>query len=264
MPDHDPQGHGYVAEVARGLKGKAASLRLLELPGLDAKQDASDWLDRGGTVDELRRLADAAPAYEPPPIAPNGPPKVEGEIIQGRFRVLPDDINGERAGVYYLAERKGDDDELAQEWRWLTTRVDVLAETCDEHGKAWGRLLAIHANNGMIHQWAMPMAMMAGSGEEYRRGLLDLGMAPVLSNTQKNRLGEYLSQWKPDARVRCTDRVGWHQRAFVLPDRTYGDTGDDAGCCCRSRTACRENFTSRGPWPNGGTESPVLRSAIAV
>ena len=51
--------------AGRDLSGKAASLRLLQLPGLPPKGDGSDWLDAGGTADELRRLAAAAPAYEP-------------------------------------------------------------------------------------------------------------------------------------------------------------------------------------------------------
>ena len=36
-------------------------MRVLELPGLSQKGDASDWLAAGGTADELRELADATP-----------------------------------------------------------------------------------------------------------------------------------------------------------------------------------------------------------
>ena len=65
MPDNDDSGCLYAGMAGRDLSGKAASLRLLQLPGLPPKGDVSDWLDAGGTADELRRLAAAAPAYEP-------------------------------------------------------------------------------------------------------------------------------------------------------------------------------------------------------
>ena len=65
MPDNDNSGCLYAGMAGRDLSGKAASLRLLHLPGLPPKGDVSDWLDAGGTADELRRLAAAAPAYEP-------------------------------------------------------------------------------------------------------------------------------------------------------------------------------------------------------
>ena len=144
--------------------------------------------------------------------------------VQGRFRLLPIAKGSEKAGVYYLVEKTNEVDDIVQEWMWLTSRVDVLAYTRDENGQAWGRLLGIHDVDGTVHLYAMPMAMMAGSGEEYRRELLDRGMLPIPGNAQKNRLGEYLSRWEPEAKARCADRVGWYRNAFVLPDRTYGDT----------------------------------------
>ena len=46
--------------------GVAASVKILELPGLQPKGDVSDWLDAGGTRDELERLAHEAPTWVPP------------------------------------------------------------------------------------------------------------------------------------------------------------------------------------------------------
>ena len=64
LPDNDASGRAYAAEVGSDLIGKAASVRLLELP-VPVKGDVSDWLDVGGTADVLRELPAAAPAYEP-------------------------------------------------------------------------------------------------------------------------------------------------------------------------------------------------------
>jgi putative DNA primase/helicase len=66
IPDNDQAGHDHAQDVAKKLKDKAASIRVLELPGLPPKGDASDWLAAGGTRDELEELAAAAPAWEPP------------------------------------------------------------------------------------------------------------------------------------------------------------------------------------------------------
>jgi len=65
LPDNDAAGREHCEKVAVSLAGKAASIRVLELPGLLEKGDVSDWLDAGGTADELRELIDAAPEWEP-------------------------------------------------------------------------------------------------------------------------------------------------------------------------------------------------------
>ena len=57
LPDNDEPGRTHAEDVARKLHGIARRIRLLKLPGLPAKGDASDWLDAGHTAKELRRLA---------------------------------------------------------------------------------------------------------------------------------------------------------------------------------------------------------------
>jgi putative DNA primase/helicase len=60
LPDNDEPGRKHAATVAAALFSVAASVRLLELPGLRAKGDVSDWRDGGGTFEQLRKLVDAA------------------------------------------------------------------------------------------------------------------------------------------------------------------------------------------------------------
>lgn len=70
LPDDDNKGRDHAREVANAIYLSAASVKVLELPGLaDLKPkgaDIIDWLDAGHTVDELQALAEAAPHYEPP------------------------------------------------------------------------------------------------------------------------------------------------------------------------------------------------------
>ena len=76
LPDNDPQktkpdgtpefhadgrpvlpGQDHAADVAASLRGTAASVHVLMLPGLPLKGDVSDWIAEGGTADELLGMA---------------------------------------------------------------------------------------------------------------------------------------------------------------------------------------------------------------
>jgi hypothetical protein len=65
LPDNDVPGRRHSWQVTRSLHGVAASVKIIDLPGLPPKGDVSDWLDRGGTVKELRRLVRTAPDWGP-------------------------------------------------------------------------------------------------------------------------------------------------------------------------------------------------------
>ena len=60
LPDHDAPGQAHMQAIARALQGRVGDIRLLELPGLPAKGDVSDWLNQGHTVTELLALAEEA------------------------------------------------------------------------------------------------------------------------------------------------------------------------------------------------------------
>ena len=61
LPDHDKPGRDHARDVAAKLRDTAASIKIIELPGLPDKGDVSDWLNAGHTADELQTLVDAAP-----------------------------------------------------------------------------------------------------------------------------------------------------------------------------------------------------------
>lgn len=67
LPDHDDPGRAHMAAIAQSLRGKVGDVRTLELPGLPAKGDVSDWLNAGHTVEDLLALAESA---EPVPETP--------------------------------------------------------------------------------------------------------------------------------------------------------------------------------------------------
>lgn len=77
LPDNDAPGEAHAQDVARSLFGVAASVKAVNLPGLPAKGDVSDWLQDGHTVAELQDLCKAAPEWTRPPQSPPEPPTEE-------------------------------------------------------------------------------------------------------------------------------------------------------------------------------------------
>ncbi len=72
LPDHDASGRRHTAVVTQALHGVAASLKLVELPGLLPKGDVSDWLQAGGTRAQLEALVAQTPLWEPALAARDG------------------------------------------------------------------------------------------------------------------------------------------------------------------------------------------------
>lgn len=88
LPDNDPPGRKHGEEVAESLQGVAASVRVLNLPGLPPKGDVSDWISAGGTREQLLELASSTPDWMPSDVTdePSGPRVVTvGELIQTTF-----------------------------------------------------------------------------------------------------------------------------------------------------------------------------------
>jgi KaiC/GvpD/RAD55 family RecA-like ATPase len=56
LSDFDAPGREHALKVAELLSSVATTVKIIELPGLPAKGDVSDWLAARGTVDQLREL----------------------------------------------------------------------------------------------------------------------------------------------------------------------------------------------------------------
>ena len=65
LPDNDDVGKSYGEEKANSLQGVAKRVRVLLLPDLPPAGDIVDWLDNGGTKEELEKLTDKAPEWRP-------------------------------------------------------------------------------------------------------------------------------------------------------------------------------------------------------
>ena len=127
-----------------------------------------------------------------------------------------------RPGVYWCGMTKGtNEDPPAPYEEWIAGPVHLAAQTFDEHGQNFGRLLRFKNTAGHWRLWAMPQELLAGSGEELRRELLSMGLE--ISPQKRPKFGDYLQSRVPRERVRCATRVGWCGRhAYVLPDEVIG------------------------------------------
>jgi len=109
---------------------------------------------------------------------------------------------------------------------WLCSPLQVEALTRNQEGAGWGYLLTFADPLGIPKQWAMPARMLSGDGGEYRGLLLNMGLRIATAPAARNRLTEYIQTRKPPEFASCTDRIGWHGKAFVLPHETIGDDAE--------------------------------------
>ncbi len=146
------------------------------------------------------------------------------------YRVLDDhvkDASGKtthRAGVWYFGSKdgKGDNPPILTE-RWICSPLHLEAVTTDQQEGNYGRLLRFRSTLGTWKTWAMPMAMLAGDGNELRAALLAQGVE--IDPEARNVLSRYLQGRTPSRRMRCALQTGWADagyRAFVLPDEVIG------------------------------------------
>lgn len=73
LPDNDKAGRDHAQDVSRSLVGVAAEVKVVELPGLPEKGDVSDFLDGGGTAEDLRQIIEGAPIWAAPAGHPDRP-----------------------------------------------------------------------------------------------------------------------------------------------------------------------------------------------
>ncbi len=66
IPDKDALGRAYAREVAMDIFPLVGVIRILEMPGKEVIKDVSDWINAGGTAEQLRNMAAATKIYIPP------------------------------------------------------------------------------------------------------------------------------------------------------------------------------------------------------
>lgn len=129
---------------------------------------------------------------------------------------------------------------------WICSEMHVTAHSRDAGNGDWGYLLEFSDADSNPKRWVMPATMLAGDGTQYRATLLGMGLRIGASVMAKNQLSVYIQTEKVDARVRCTDRIGWHEEVYVMPDRTIGTRADNEHVVFQSSGGVVSQFKQRG------------------
>ncbi len=108
--------------------------------------------------------------------------------------------------------------------RWICPPLYVVAKTRDAQSGEWGRLLEWQDDDGVTHQWAMPLALLQGDASDVRRELARLGLSISPNRTARDLLASYLQVFPVDARARCVDKLGWHGDVFVTASQCIGNS----------------------------------------
>lgn len=117
----------------------------------------------------------------------------------------------------YTVDATGEKEDL-----WICSRLEVAASSRDSTNENWGQLLTFKDKDEKEHTWLMPMSLLAGDGTEYRARLMSMGLQITPNRKARELLTTYIQTANPDERVRCVDRIGWHNGVFVFPDETKG------------------------------------------
>lgn len=166
-------------------------------------KDANDILRKAGRH-QLRVVYDAEAAKAPLP---------EG------FRYA---ANGDIEQL--ISEREDRDGQVNQKWGFLCSPLAIEATTRDADQSGWGLLVRVKTPDGHWHRTSIARSALVGDGDAVLGELVDKGLRFVPLVREKTALKRLLCSIQPKNRARCVPRVGWHDRAFVLPDEVIGTT----------------------------------------
>lgn len=167
---------------------------------------------------------DTAPHKDSAPLSESGQKRdSRDKSPRARFEVI-ERRKGFADGVYWIGLKRDPEsgDHIEEPPVWICSPLRIEAVTRDANGGEWGRLLVFNDGDGREHRWAMPMSMLAGSGEELRAELLRQGLLITSDTARRRRLLDFIQWERPSKAARCVGRTGWHGSVFILPGASYG------------------------------------------
>lgn len=120
-----------------------------------------------------------------------------------------------KPGVYWHYVKEGVDID-----DWICDPLIVKAITSSTNDDDYGRLLRFKNSNGRYREWAMPMYMLKGRGDELFGELLNQGLE--LNIRKRSDITNYIMTQKPHERITAATCIGWNDENFVLPNQVIG------------------------------------------
>ncbi len=184
--------------------------------------DAADALAKGWTAGHVAELvrsgefvggaAEPTEPQQPKAKSPaKRPSKSKNDLLPGGFRLTAE-------GVFY----SGDDGEA----RPVCSPLEIIARTRDDKGHNWGLLVEFDDPDGAKKRWNIPARTMTGDfGKDVLGPLVDMGLRLAgcrSGRNARNDLQSYLGGFDSAQRARLVTRLGWHDKAFLLPEQQIG------------------------------------------
>jgi putative DNA primase/helicase len=144
-------------------------------------------------------------------------------LVRPFYQVYDEPSESMRAGVYLHGQRpgKGRDAPPVEFNQWICSPLHVIAITSRD-GADFGRLLRFRNTLGHWCNWAMPMHLLKGSGEDLRGELLNMGVE--IDPDAFRVLNRYLQSQQPKRRMIAAASTGWHgKRLFIMPSQNIGE-----------------------------------------
>lgn len=260
-PDNDEAGQQTIATLGKALDAVGVSVfRVFDLsaysqysPALNGeilnvasewppKSDAHDALVMGWTKQHMSELEKRGAFLMPvggdtikpmQPITPNkekpASEAASGETVAPAYSDEPETENKAPFGF------KVDDlgvhwyDGKAEKYRRICARLDVVALCRDasEAGDNWGIFVRFKNLDGREKCINFPRELFGtDGGADVTKRLLKMGLDYDAHREAKRKVLEYLQAHSTQERIGLVNKTGWHKNAFVLPDRTIGETSE--------------------------------------
>lgn len=260
-PDNDEAGQQTIATLGKALDAAGVSVfRVFDLsafsqysPALNGellqvasewppKSDAHDALIMGWTAQHMSELEKRGALLLP----------IEGDTTKPMQSITPNEekaaneaASGETVTTEYSeqseAENKApygfkvDDlgvhwyDSKAEKYRRICARLDVVALCRDasDAGDNWGIFVRFKNLDGREKHINFPRELFGtDGGVEVTKRLLKMGLDYDAHREAKRKVLEYLQAHNTQERIGLVNKTGWHKNAFVLPDRTIGESSE--------------------------------------
>jgi uncharacterized protein (DUF927 family) len=157
------------------------------------------------------------------------------ESYESQFEVRPE-------GVYFV----GSDSKGNKSNTKISSPLHILAETQSETGENYGRLVEWKDSKSRLHSWALPIELVHSESNEHIKYLVSRGLEVKPNKFSRQKLSEYIAESKPDKTVICTNKTGWNENLFVLPNETIGEIKNNQTVIFQSANMIEHRFQTKG------------------
>lgn len=170
------------------------------------------------------------------------------EELENRFKQiqpeLPDGFFFSNEKLMYLQTVSSPDQKPPQPV-FICSKLEVVAYIRDDNNENYGKLLVFKDPEQQIHEWPMPMELIAGDGTKYRAALLSRGLEISMNRSAQSLLSIYLATSQPSLWIRCVRRLGWYKNNFVLPGEVIGPMEKEK-LIFQNHSIITPNYTQKG------------------